>query len=117
MKAIKIETPNGITETKTLNFFSKFLRRTDLYRKQISSEGFELGFDGEWEYIIKFKGKTGFIVFREDRYNNVSMFTYITGKEHYVKPHVWECNGGKMTDKTALNLCKGIKTINQKFIK
>ena len=117
IRAIRIETPNGIKETKTLNYFSKFLRKTDLHRKQISEEGFEIAFDGQWEYIINFKGKNGFMVFREDENGDIILFLYPTGKELNVEPFVWKCNGGVMTDKTALNLCKGIKQINQKYIK
>jgi hypothetical protein len=55
-----------VKSTDKLNKVSATLRESTFFKKYVSSEGFELSFaDFNWEWIINFNNKSGFIVFRE----------------------------------------------------
>lgn len=56
----------GIKETRNLNNLSKTFRGHSFYRN-VEKEGFELNYvSWSWEWEIRFKNKSGFMVFRED---------------------------------------------------
>jgi hypothetical protein len=52
MKNFVISTPNGIQSNKELNALASQL--TKLYKTSKNlKRGFQMGFDGEWEYIVE----------------------------------------------------------------
>lgn len=65
----------SVKSTDMLNAISKTFRQDSFYRF-VSQEGFELcPFDFQWEWIINFNNKSGFIVLRE--YGaHIRMFVY-----------------------------------------
>jgi hypothetical protein len=82
---------NGkINAALRLNEIASLFEKTDFYKQFVSKAGFELNpISFEWEYIIEFKKKTGFVVLMEDNHNLdlVKAFIYPKGNEILTKPN------------------------------
>ena len=77
----------GIKETKLLNNLSKEFRKTPLYKRVVLEDRFEINpFDPKWEWEIRFKNKSGFIVLNEQSSNSVRVYVYRT--ENDLDPYV-----------------------------
>lgn len=68
---------SGVKASKILNDYSTRLRKEDFFTKFVKSEGFDINpIDFTWEYIIEFKNRSGFLVFREIGLNTLKLFVY-----------------------------------------
>lgn len=79
MNAITIKTPNGIQANKTLNTLSAKLEKKYKNSKNIKF-GFDMGFDGAWEFVIQNTKNDRAIVFKQhpNNANQQVAFIYAT---------------------------------------
>tara|TARA_R110000822_G_scaffold190660_1_gene329434 strand:+ start:884 stop:1258 length:375 start_codon:yes stop_codon:yes gene_type:complete len=65
MEVITINTPNGIQANKELNKLAGQLDKLYKNSKNIK-RGFDMGFDGTWEFVIKNTKNNRALVFKQD---------------------------------------------------
>ena len=76
MEVIKIKTPNGIQANKELNKLADQLDK--LYKKSNNiKRGFDMGFDGTWEFVIKNTKTNRAVVFKQDPRTSSKQLAYI----------------------------------------
>ena len=79
MNAIAINTPNGLQANKELNKLAAKLDKLYKNSKNVK-RGFDIGFDGAWEYVIHLTKTDRAIVIKQDpKYNHCqAVFIYAT---------------------------------------
>lgn len=82
----------GLKETRNLNNLSKTFRGHSFYRN-VEKEGFELNYvSWDWEWEIRFKNKSGFMVFRED---GGDLVLYVYSFDDDLDPRIFVIRGYK----------------------
>ena len=76
MEVIKIKTPNGIQANKELNKLADQLDKLYKNSKNIK-RGFDMGFDGTWEFVIKNTKTNRAVVFKQDPRTSSKQLAYI----------------------------------------
>jgi hypothetical protein len=118
MKAQFYTNPNknkDVKSTDTLNYVSRFFRRTNFFKDFVKEEGFELNpGDFKWEWTINFKNKSGFIVLDERDSRGIQFWIYKT--EDDLKPQIGFIKGCQMNDAHGLMVAKVIKDVYTKNI-
>jgi len=76
MEVIKIKTPNGIQANKELNKLADQLDKLYKNSKNIK-RGFDMGFDGTWEFVIKNTKTNRAVVFKQDPRTSNKQLAYV----------------------------------------
>ena len=76
MEVIKIKTPNGIQANKELNKLADQLDKLYKNSKNIK-RGFDMGFDGTWEFVIKNTKTNRAGVFKQDPRTSSKQLAYV----------------------------------------